>query len=198
MEEEKKKKLLEFWKRIVDSDKKIRILVAVGLIGMGLLLLSELLPDKKPTEKENATAVSTQDKISNEQYAQQMEQRLKGVLEKIDGAGKCEVMVTLKQGTQLVYASEDKVTKDVIRDKNGDISVKTSDKDVSEGKLVLIESSDGTHQPIIETCIEPEINGVVVVCEGGKSQVVCQRITEAVKTVLGIGSNQICVSPYSG
>ena len=39
------------------------------------------------------------------------------------------------------------------------------------------------------------MNGVVVVCQGAKSMTVCQQVTEAVTTVLGIRSTQVCVCP---
>ena len=41
---------------------------------------------------------------------------------------------------------------------------------------------------------EPTIRGVVVVCEGGNSPVVCAEITNLLRTVLNVPSNRVCVS----
>lgn len=196
MEEENKVKVSKFFERITQWDKKTRILLAAGLLGMGLLLLSEIMPPNKTSDKKTSADISqSQSDDDSKEYIRDMEERLKGILEKIDGAGSCEVMITLKQGTRWVYASEDKISKDISRDSNTSETVKSTDKNTSEGKLVFIEDGDGNRKPVVETKLEPQINGVVVVCEGGKSQVVCQRVTEAVKTVLGVGTNQIFVTP---
>lgn len=45
--------------------------------------------------------------------------------------------------------------------------------------------------------IEPKIRGVLVVCEGGDNPVVTERIFSALKSVLGISSNEICVTKLS-
>ena len=41
---------------------------------------------------------------------------------------------------------------------------------------------------------EPTIRGVVVACEGGDDAVISARVTEILRTVLGIPSNKVCVS----
>ena len=76
----------------------------------------------------------------------------------------------------------------------GESAKKMEQKDNNESKIVILEQN-GTSKALIETKIEPQIKGVVVVCEGGDSAVVKERIVEAVTTVLGIKSNQVCVVP---
>lgn len=172
------------------ENKKQKLLVLLGLAGMVLILLSELI-QPKPKQKETAL---NDEPVSNEAYIQQMEQRLTLLVQNISGAGKCQVMVTLSQGTEYVYASEGKTTTDRSQNTEGEGTRKTEQKDNNESKIVILDQ-DGVSRALIETRIEPEIKGVVVVCEGGNSAVVKERIVEAVTTVLGIKSNQVCVVP---
>lgn len=46
--------------------------------------------------------------------------------------------------------------------------------------------------------IEPIIRGVLVVCEGGDSPVVVERITEAVTKSLDISAAKVCITKLSG
>lgn len=172
------------------ENKKQKLLVLLGLAGMVLILLSELI-QPKPKQKETAL---NDEPVSNEAYIQQMEQRLTLLVQNISGVGKCQVMVTLSQGTEYVYASEGKTTTDRSQNTEGEGTRKTEQKDNNESKIVILDQ-DGVSRALIETRIEPEIKGVVVVCEGGNSAVVKERIVEAVTTVLGIKSNQVCVVP---
>ena len=123
-----------------------------------------------------------------------MEEKLNRLVENVSGAGKCHVMITLEQGTQYVYASENKKVVDETQSHEGESSSKIQQKDNSESKIVVIEEN-GVSRPLVETSREPQIKGVVVVCDGGNSSVVQQRITEVLTTVLGIRSNQVCVVP---
>ena len=174
-------RLRAFWER---TD-RTRLLVIAGLVGMGLILCSELMPQAS----EEAEPL-VQEQSSSEQYVRSMEERLKEILSQIDGAGECSVMVTLRESSRSVYASEDKSTTQTSQGQQN-----TQNTSSSEQKLVLVESRDGQSSPVIEKIVEPQIGGVIVVCEGGGSAQVQSQVIEAVTTVLGIRSTQVCVSP---
>ena len=51
---------------------------------------------------------------------------------------------------------------------------------------ILMDRGSG-EEPLVEKQIEPQVRGVMILCEGAENPVVReQRVTEAVKTVLGI------------
>lgn len=174
---------------IKDEKRRNRFLIVLGCIGLCLLLLSEL--SFGSMEK---TAEYGERSSENEAYVNNMEKRISRLVEEVSGAGHCHVMITLEQGTQYVYASESKKTMDETQTRDGTESRKVQQKDNSENKIVVLEEN-GVSKPLIVTSKEPEIKGVVIVCEGGNSSAVQQRITELISTVLGIGSNQVCVVP---
>lgn len=189
MEEGKWKTLSAAWMRKL-SDEKIRnrLLISVGLLGLLLIFLSEL------GGSENPKVASMSQTVENEAYIQSMEDKLGKLVEQVSGAGNCHVMVTLEQGTQYVFASESKKVIDETQSRDGDENSKVQQKDNSESRIVVLEEN-GVSRPLVETSKEPQVKGVVVVCEGGSSSIVRERITEVLTTVLGIGSHQVCVVP---
>ena len=120
--------------------------------------------------------------------ARELKQRLEEIISQIDGVGECSVMLTFEESERSVYAVEDSVSQEQDRQTN-------SGSSSSQKKLVLIEDGEGGNQPVLEKTVRPQVNGVVVVCQGAKSMTVCQQVTEAVTTVLGIRSTQVCVCP---
>lgn len=189
MEEGKWKTLSAVWIRKL-SDEKIRnrLLISVGLLGLLLIFLSEL------GGSENLKVASMSQTVENEAYIQSMEDKLGKLVEQVSGAGNCHVMVTLEQGTQYVFASESKKVIDETQSRDGNENSKVQQKDNSESRIVVLEEN-GVSRPLVETSKEPQVKGVVVVCEGGSSSIVRERVTEVLTTVLGIGSHQVCVVP---
>ena len=180
-------RLQAFWRSFCNSQNRVRLLVAVGLLGMGLILCSELLAGEEPKKSEPATEQPEQQQ-NTQQSEQQLQQRLEEIISQIDGVGECSVMLTFEESERSVYAVEDSVSQEKDRQTN-------SGSSSSQKRLVLVEDGEGGNQPVLEKTVRPQVNGVVVVCQGAKSMTVCQQVTEAVTTVLGIRSTQVCVCP---
>lgn len=162
-------KILEKIKR----DKRVALIVCVGLAGIILLTLSELIPQKSaPNENSKETAVSD----IRDNYEKDIEERLTSIVSSINGAGRTEVMVTLASGDENVYAVKEKI---------GD--------GAKEREYVVIDS-DSNESGLLLKVIEPEIRGVAVVCEGADSANVRQEIVSTVSAVLGISTNRISIA----
>ena len=119
----------------------------------------------------------------------------KGIGGGIRGAGQCQVMVTLENGVEYVYASQQKVNTDRTEDTASD-SNKISQRDGTEQNIIIVDTDNG-RQGLLVTEIQPTVKGVVVVCEGGDLPQVQQRIIEAVTTALNISSKRVCVTKSS-
>lgn len=162
-------KILEKIKR----DKRIAIIVCIGLVGIILLTLSELMPQKndaKQNEKsENVTDI-------RDSYEENIEKRLTSIVSSIDGAGRTEVMVTLASGDENVYA------------------VKEKSSDGSKEREYIVIDSDKNESGLLLKVIEPEIRGVAIVCEGADSAKIRQEIISSVSAVLGISTNRISIA----
>lgn len=102
------------------------------------------------------------------------------------------VMVTIDNGIEYLYASENKSDNDVVEDSNSGNKTKQSDK--NENTYKTIKDNDGNETPLIVSEIMPQIRGVFVVCDNGDDEFVQAAIKSAVQTVLNISSEKIYVS----
>lgn len=177
-----RKKWMEFFK----GKSGQRLIVAAGILGIALILLSEFWPK----EAQSASA-----KASTDEFVAKTEEKLNQIVGSIEGAGQCQVMVTLENGVEYVYASEQKVNTDRTEDNASD-SNKVSQRDGTEESIILVDTDNG-RQGLLVTEIQPTVKGVVVVCEGGDLPQVQQRIIEAVTTALNISSKRVCVTKSS-
>ena len=161
---------LEKFVEKIKSDKKLLIIVALGIVGILLLTLSELMPKSEEKPKETETAP---DLI---EYEEKTEQRLAELISSIDGAGRTKVMITLNSGDENVYATEDK-----------------GGEKTYERNYVVVKQ-DGDENGMLLRVEEPEIRGVAVVCEGADSAAVKQEIINTVTAVLGVGTNRVNIA----
>lgn len=162
-------KILEKIKR----DKRIAAIVSIGLVGIILLTLSELMPQKSDA-KQNEKAENVTD--IRDSYEENIEKRLTSIVSSIDGAGRTEVMVTLASGDENVYAVKEKSS-------NG-----------SKEREYIVIDSDKNESGLLLKVIEPEIRGVAIVCEGADSAKIRQEIVSSVSAVLGISTNRISIA----
>ena len=81
MKNDLKEKLLKKLK----EDKRVLIIIAVGVLGMALIFLSELKPNAKDVQNKPVSETLS--------YEESIELKLKTLIESIEGAGKAQVMV---------------------------------------------------------------------------------------------------------
>ncbi len=148
------------------------LVVGLALLGMLLLLLSELWPEPTPAQ---ATASAGSDYFA--EYQAQLEQRLSALIRQMEGAGQTVVMVMLENGEETIYALDTQ-----------------SGQTQSQQTHVLLE--DGT--ALSQTVYLPQVRGVAVVCDGGGDIRVAAQITELVSALLDLPTNRICVEKRSG
>lgn len=183
-----KDKLLDLLK----GDKKIKFIVAVGILGIILILLSDVFA---PNKENKATTTASDYSLSQEN--QELEKQIYDMVATIDGVGRAKVIVTLENSAENIYAKEEKRNTDVTKDAQGGQDTKTTQKDSTEEKYIFVDDPDGGKQALLTTQKAPLVKGVVVVCEGGDDTTVRSRIIDAVTTALDIGSNRVCVTKMS-
>lgn len=157
------------------KDKKLLLTVAAGILGIVFIVISEFIPKssyKKAETGEQKNSVSS--------YEETLEKRLESIIASVDGAGRVQVMVTLDTSEQTQYAKDEKENS-----KSGD---KSSEKSY-EKKYVLTDDDGG----VVLKTTEPEVRGVIVVCDGGDNAAVKNGITSAVRAALSVDSNKITV-----
>ncbi|MFA9380841.1 MAG: stage III sporulation protein AG [Acetanaerobacterium sp.] len=171
------------------GDKKIKIIMAIGVLGIALILLSELFA---PSQKTDVPAQSASTTLSDSD--ERLEQKVYELVTSIDGVGQAKVMVTLETSVEYIYAKQEKADTDITRDISDGESTKTSQKEKTEETYIFVDGSSGGKQALLTTEKAPRVKGVVVVCEGGDDKLVQSRIIDAVTTAFDIGANRVCVT----
>ena len=120
-----------------------------------------------------------------------LEQRLSEMVSRIDGAGRSCVMVTMDSTREAVYAQDLRETEDT--SSSSESGRTTESGNISREQTHILMDRGSGEEPLVEKQIEPQVRGVMTLCEGAENPVVEQRVTEAVKTVLGIPASRICV-----
>ena len=150
----------------------------IGILAIFLLALSEFLP-----QGENANTKNTVSDDSEDAYCEAMESRLAALISEVENAGRVRVLLTLESSSETVYATDVSVQSD--RD-DGAVS------ESRDSEYVLIDGTGGDAGMVLRTQT-PEVQGVIVVCDGANLPEVASAITQAVSTALGVGTDRVSV-----
>ena len=74
-------------------------------------------------------------------------------------------------------------------DQNG--GTRETKNTASDKSSVYTQGSDGSQTPYISKEMTPEIEGVLVIAQGGENAVVVQNITEAIQALFGVEAHKI-------
>lgn len=184
---------LKNFKTSVKKDKKLLLIVVCGIIGMLLLLVTEVCDNDKSNKK---TDTKTNKNISQceyeENYKVQVQDQLETIISSIDGAGETKVMVTLESGSKSVYAVDEKIDDNSDTSKN-DNDYKRDSNYKRETEHILVNSKNKEDGGLIIEVLQPKVRGVAVVCEGADKATVREDITDTVTAVLDIDTNRVSI-----
>ena len=173
------RKSMKEYLSLLTSEKGKRVVLIVGAVGILLLAIPEFLPKTSETAQASPSVAA---------YIEQAEQRLGDIVGSIEGAGNCRIMVTLENGVEYVYATEQRTNSDRQEDTD-----KVIQRDDNEQSVIVVDSGNG-RDGLLVTEIQPTVKGVVVVCEGGDNEEVKARIVQAVTVAMNISSKRVCVT----
>ncbi len=147
--------------------------------------------------KENDTQVIQKDSnmtsYSSNTYISEMEKRLEKILRKVSGIGDVEVMITLKASAEQVPLKDDPTTQESVNEVDGEGGSRTNNNITREESTVLVTNENGKSQPYIIQELEPEVEGVLVIAEGGDDAKIKMDIMEAAQVLFGIPAHKVKV-----
>lgn len=169
-------KIKDYINKLSNGDnRKIKVIVAIGLIGIILIFASEIF-----TGSDKSAENSSNDVFDYEQYTASLESKLEDVISSIDGVGECKIMITLENTNESVYATNNEL-------KSDDNSVNQKDE------YVLYETENG-ETPVLIKEYMPQVQGVTVICDGGDNRQIQEKIINSVTALFNISASRVSVS----
>lgn len=126
-------------------------------------------------------------------YISYWEEKLKQTLSCIDGVGEVEVLITLKESEERVPEKDipEEIKETVETDAEGG-SRTIMEKSLKESTIYTVNEA-GQNVPYVSKVIQPVVEGVVVIAQGGDSDTVKLNIIETIKVLFAIDVNKIRV-----
>lgn len=178
----------DVWKGLFSPEnKKMRSNVFLALM-VGILLLAAGksfssfggdAPEKSSQEEPAETTLGSD---------AETERRMAEILSKIEGAGQVDVMLTYRR-TEEKTVARDEVREESYSEDGG----KTSESLRVENTAILMEDRNGNTLPLLLSASSPEVEGVVIVAEGGGDSVVCAALNQAAQALLDVPAHKIAV-----
>ena len=151
-------------------------MAALLCVAFGAMTLLMLLPAGKQ-ETEAADTAGEEMSFSLEET----ERRMAEVLSAMDGVGRVQVMLTLKNGPELELAEDADDT-----DRDGELR--------RQREPVTLNRGSGYQDVVVTRETYPVYLGAVVVCQGAGSGGVRLAVTEAVAALTGLSADRITVA----
>ncbi len=170
------------WYKKFASVKGIKLIIPIILLCVLGVVYISLTQKKSSTE---SSEVSVGNYLTATSYVEHLEARLAKVLSNVKGAGNVSVMVTIKSGPELVYATNTNTKTNTVS--TG--SSTTTDTNIVAEPIIVSKNGESNLLVLMEKM--PDIKGVIVVCSGAVDTRVRLDLLQAVQTLLDVSSSDI-------
>lgn len=171
---------------------------------LGILLMVIALPVKKTENARDETGLSdtgsdtmktseTEKDDGDGSYTQEVENRLEALLSSMDGVGEVKVMVTLSSSMEQVVEKDVPYSMDTTKETDSAGGSRDVVNSKQEETTVYVTDQAGNKTPYISKTLEPAIEGVTVVAQGGENAVVQKNITDVIQALFGVEAHKIKV-----
>jgi stage III sporulation protein AG len=144
-------------------------LLVVGIVAGALLLLLGGMGASESAASAVQAEETERSAAELVAYTSALEAELETLCESVSGVSHVQVMVTLGSGYRTVY--------------------------VVDGKGQVVTTGNGSSEaPVCRTLQPPVVEGVGIVCRGGRDPAVQRTLTELISTALNIPSNRVYIT----
>jgi stage III sporulation protein AG len=181
-------------------------LVIIFIAGILLILLSfptifngKNEPKKNSQDTNSVTNQNVTNTTSHDTntYITDMENKLENILRKVSGIGEVEVMLTLEASKEQVTLKDSPYTQESLNEVDGEGGSRTENSVRREESTVLVTTEDGNSEPYILQELEPDVEGVVVIAEGGDNIDIILDIMEAAEVLFDVPAHKVKVMKMS-
>ena len=169
---------------------KKRQLLILLLVGILLMVIVLPVPDGREGSEEKEIQVAGE-MADTSDYEAYLEEKTARTLQYVEGVGEVKVMITLKSSAQKIIEKDQQSSSQTTEEEDSQGGTRTSNDISSDRTSIYEQNSDGSQSPYVSKELLPEIEGVVVIADGGDNAVVVQNITEAVQALFGVEAHKI-------
>ena len=166
------------------------------LLLTGLLLFVAVVPFPASNRADESEADSSSTAVTGigtdtGEYEAYLEKKTADILRQVDGVGEVTVMITLKSGGQKIIEKDQSGTSQTTEEADSAGGTRTVEDSTTDKTSIYEQKSDGSSVPYVSKELAPEVEGVVVIADGGDNAVAAQSITEAVQALFGVEAHKI-------
>lgn len=200
---------MEFLKSRLQSENRKKIKMPgkdqlLILLLSGILLVVIAIPTdggkkKAPPDSggDPAEELKTATGQEPDSYEKRQEERLKEALEKVEGVGEVEVMITLKSSWEKIVEKDRPSSSQTVEEADAGGGTRHT-QEVSRSETTVYREESGERTPYVVKELEPEVEGVIVIARGGGNASVKQNILEAVQALFPVEAHKIKIMKMEG
>lgn len=180
------------WKWNKDS---FLILILAGILLFIIILPTEndegtRMQDKSlvPEPIESDIIVADNSEVS---YEEAMEYKLEEAIQYIEGVGLTKVIITLESTEEVIIEKDIDIDQSGISEQDAQGGVRQEDNYMNVEDTIYSTNPEGVQEPYVIKTILPDVEGVVVICQGGGTNTVAKNLTEVIQALFGIDAHKI-------
>lgn len=171
-------------------------LLLILLSGILLLVIVVPVPGQRESSSAAQQAGDAETSLSSEirdngDYERYLEEKTSRILEDVEGVGEVTVMITLKSDGQKIIEKDQSSSSQSADEEDSSGGTRSVEDQSSDKTSIYEQTADGSSTPYVSKELAPEVEGVVVIADGGDNAVVAQNITEAVQALFGVEAHKI-------
>ena len=163
------------------------------LLLIGILMLVIVIPVERPENESESDSqtVSANDIQDVGAYEEYLEKKTARALQEVEGVGKVTVMITLRSDGQKIIEKDQSSSMQTTEEEDSEGGTRSTKEQSSDKTSIYEQDTDGSSTPYVSKELSPEIEGVIVIAEGGDDAVVVRNITEAVQALFSVEAHKI-------
>ena len=122
-----------------------------------------------------------------------LEEELEEFMSLVAGAGQVRVMVSAPGNRETVFAVDTTNNRSYVLEEDAQGGTRDQRQHSTQEQTVIITDRNGIDQPLVLREIEPRIEGIVIIAEGGDDPFVRDALTRAAMAVLGVEAHRVQV-----
>lgn len=125
-------------------------------------------------------------------YIEATEKKLAELLSRVEGAGKVEVIITLRTSTERIVEKDMPILRSNTSEEDSEGGSRNVNS-LDEGESTVFSTDGNASEPYVVKTISPEVEGVLILAEGAGNGFVSKNLSDAAQVLFGIEAHRVKV-----